>query len=207
MSDKANREGSLFVVSGPSGAGKSTLAKRVVESFDGIEFSISYTTRSPRQGETNGVEYRFIDDAEFDRMVEAGEFLEYAGVHSKRYGTSREDVLGLCKRGIDVLLDIDVQGAAQLAKSLKESCVYIFVLPPSIEECRERLKGRGDIDDEFIEARLKTALLEIKEVGAYDYIIINEDLEDSMERLFAVVTAERTSLKAMWSRAKESFDI
>ena len=206
MSDKDKREGSLFVVTGPSGAGKSSLAKRVVESFEGIEFSISYTTRAPRPGETDGVEYRFIDDADFDRMVEAGEFLEHAGVHGKRYGTSKEDVLGLCRRGIDVLLDIDVQGAAQLSKALDYG-VYIFVLPPSISVCRERLKARGDIDDEFIEARLKTALLEIKEIKAYDYVIINEDLEDTMGRLFAIFTAKRTSLKAMLTQAKEGFDI
>ncbi len=190
------RSGKLFVVSGPSGAGKSTLSKKVVDFFDDLRFSISYTTRRPRQGEVDGVDYRFVDDERFEEMVERGEFIEHACVHGKKYGTAEKDIKEILANGMDVLLDIDVQGAEQLAEKIG-SGVYIFVLPPSMEECRKRLMKRGDIGPEDIEKRLRTAFEEIKKAADYDYIIINDDLDGAFERLKAIIIAERSRKESL----------
>jgi guanylate kinase len=197
-------KGVPFIVSAPSGAGKTTLCKMAVAFFPGLRHSISYTTRPPRAGEVDGEDYRFIDDAEFDRMVESGEFLEYAGVHGKRYGTSRKDLSALLDEGTDVILDIDVQGAEKVRGRLSGG-VYIFILPPSVEACEERLKSRGKDSPEEIKKRLRIALDEIKKAHEYQYIIINDNLTAAFEKLKSIVIAEKAASRRMMPRVAELF--
>jgi len=178
-------------MSGPSGAGKSTLSSKVLGEVEGMGFSVSYTTRKPRAGERDGVEYRFVDDAAFDAMVGNNEFLEHAGVHGKRYGTAKKDLEAILDGGKDVLLDIDVQGAEQLSKKYRKG-VYIFITPPSIEECAKRLSGRGVMDKAEFDKRVAAAEEEIKMSSSYDYIIVNDDIEKAFEKLKAIIMAERT---------------
>ncbi|MBI5587444.1 MAG: guanylate kinase [Deltaproteobacteria bacterium] len=199
-------KGVPFIVSAPSGAGKTTLCKKAVAFFPGLRHSISYTTRPPRAGEVNGEDYRFIENSEFDRMVEAGEFLEYAGVHGKRYGTSRKDLLDLLEKGIDVILDIDVQGAEKTRGRLLGG-VYIFILPPSVEACEERLKTRAKDSPEEIKKRLKIALDEIKKAPEYQYIIINDDLGTAFEKLKSIIISEKARSQRMMGKVKELFGV
>ncbi len=203
MSHKQTK-GVPFIVSAPSGAGKTTLCKMAVAFFPGLRHSISYTTRPPRDGEVDGEDYRFIDDAGFDRMVESGEFLEYAGVHGKRYGTSRKDLAGLLDEGTDVILDIDVQGAEKVRGRLSGG-VYIFILPPSVEACEERLRSRGKDSPEEIKRRLKIALDEIKKAQEYQYIIINDNLTAAFEKLKSIMIAEKAASRRMMPRVAELF--
>lgn len=197
-------KGVPFIVSAPSGAGKTTLCKMAVAFFPGLRHSISYTTRPPRLGEVDGEDYRFIDDAEFDRMVESGEFLEYAGVHGKRYGTSRKDLAGLLDEGTDVILDIDVQGAEKVRGRLSGG-VYIFILPPSVQACEERLRSRGKDSPEEIRKRLRIALDEIKKAPEYQYIIINDNLTAAFEKLKSILIAEKAASRRMMPRVAELF--
>ncbi|MFQ5466182.1 MAG: guanylate kinase [Thermodesulfobacteriota bacterium] len=207
MSNKAERpEGIPFVVSGPSGAGKTTLYKMAVDFFDDLRHSISYTTRPPRQGETDGVEYHFIDDAAFDRMVEEGEFLEYACVHGRKYGTRGADLDALLDAGNDVLLEIDVQGAEKLRKAMDQG-IYVFVIPPSIEACKTRLSSRGLDTPEEITKRLNIAIEEIKRAPFYDYIIVNDEVEPAIERLKSIITAEKARTVRMMPTVKDLFSI
>ncbi|MBI5885241.1 MAG: guanylate kinase [Deltaproteobacteria bacterium] len=182
--------GILYIVSAPSGAGKTTLCKMAVERISGLRHSVSYTTRPARPGETDGVEYRFIDDAAFDAMIERGEFLEYAGVFGKRYGTSRKDLERLLAEGADVLLEIDVQGAEKVRKTI-DGVAYIFILPPSVEVCKQRLEARAKDQPRQIARRLAEAMKEIKKVFDYDYVIINDELDTAFEQLKSVIIAER----------------
>ncbi len=198
--------GKLFIVSGPSGAGKSTLTRRAIDFFSDLRFSISYTTRPPRPGEQDGVDYRFVDDATFDRMVEQDEFVEYATVHGRKYGTGEKDLKDLLASGVDVLLDIDVQGAEKIAKRI-EGGVFIFVLPPSIEACRRRLEGRGDIAPEELEKRVAVALEEIKKIYHYDYVIINDNMEEAFEKLKSVIIAERTKKDVLIEEVRRIFNL
>lgn len=193
-------------MSGPSGAGKTTLYKLAVDFFDNLRHSISYTTRPRREGETDGVEYHFIDDATFDRMVEAGEFLEYACVHGKKYGTSRADLEDLLDQGLDVLLEIDVQGADKVRKVM-EGAVYVFIIPPSIEACRERLSARGKDPEDEITRRLNIAIEEIKRATTYDYIIVNDEVEPAFDKVKSVITAEKARRERMLPVVKELFSI
>ncbi|MBI5233197.1 MAG: guanylate kinase [Deltaproteobacteria bacterium] len=182
--------GILFIISAPSGAGKTTLCNKAIDFFPGLRHSVSYTTRLPRQREIDGVEYHFITDAVFDEMVERGEFLEYASVHGKRYGTSRKDLEQILDDGFDVVLDIDVQGARQVKERLKDA-VFVFILPPSLVECEKRLRGRNDSAPEDIELRLKRAEEEMQESRNYDYVFTNDNLDETFERLKAIMIAER----------------
>lgn len=182
--------GILYIVSAPSGAGKTTLCKMAVERIHGLRHSVSYTTRPARPGETNGVEYRFINDAAFDAMIERGEFLEYAGVFGKRYGTSRIDLERLLAEGVDILLEIDVQGAEKVRKTI-DGGAYVFILPPSVEVCRQRLEARAKDQPQQIARRLAEAMVEIKKVFDYDYVIINDDIDTAFEELKSVIIAER----------------
>lgn len=197
-------KGSIFIVSAPSGAGKTTLCKKAVDFFPDLRHSISYTTRQPRPGEINGVDYWFVDNSTFDRMVENDEFLEYASVFEKRYGTSRIDLDGMLSRGLDVILDIDVQGAEKARKRLNNG-VYIFILPPSIEACEERLKSRGKDDPEEIKKRLNIALDEIKNAPDYEYIIINDVLENAFDKLKSIIVSEKSRSKRMMGPVREIF--
>lgn len=187
-------KGSLFVVSAPSGAGKTTLCRKLCESLPKIQHSVSYTTRAPRPGEVNNVHYTFVDKGTFSAMIAQGEFFEWAEVHGNYYGTSRKRVEELAGAGIDVILDIDVQGAQQIRKNLLSAsggCLFIFILPPSMEVLRKRLVERMSDSDEVIGKRLKNAVGEIKEYKTYDYVIVNDRMEDALKELESIVIAER----------------
>ena len=196
--------GTPFIVSAPSGAGKTTLCNKAVEHFQGLKFSVSYTTRAPRGGERDGVEYHFISGETFQEMVDGGEFLEYATVHGNRYGTSRAEVERVLESGDDIIFDVDVQGAAQLRKVLSGG-IYIFIVPPSAEACRERLKGRGEDSEEVIEGRVKRSTGEISRASDYDYVIINDVLVDAFDILRSVVVSRRARSEAQVEVLKEIF--
>lgn len=199
-------KGSLFIVSAPSGAGKTTLCNMAVEHFPALEHSVSYTTRAPREGEIDGIHYKFVDDATFDEMESAGEFVENALVHGNRYGTSGSDLLKLLNEGTDIMVEIDVQGASQLREKFEEA-VFIFIVPPSVEACKERLTGRGKDTEEVIAKRLIRATEEIKEAGHYDYYIINDDLEEAFDGFKSVIKAEKLRKRMMIARVEALFGI
>ncbi len=193
-----------FIVSAPSGAGKTTLCKKAVAFFRDLRQSISYTTRKPREGEIDGVDYRFVNNAAFDSMVKKGEFLEHAEVYGRKYGTSRKDLKNILDEGLSVILEIDVQGAESVRKKLKGG-VYIFILPPSLASSGERLKARGKDSAEEIKKRLKIAVGEIKLAPRYDYIIINDDLDEAFERFKSIISAEKSKSRRMMERVKEAY--
>jgi len=184
------QKGLLIVISAPSGTGKTTLCHMLLEEFPNMEFSISYTTRKPRPGELNGRDYFFVDRKTFERMIEEGDFLEWAEVYGNLYGTSKSQVLKALKEGKDILLDIDTQGALQVKKNFPEA-VLIFILPPSLKELERRLKKRGTDDEETIKKRLQIAREEIRNALEYDYIVVNDILEVAFERLRSIITAEK----------------
>lgn len=183
--------GKLFVVSAPSGAGKTTLLRMVMARLPGLVFSISHTTREPRPGERNGVEYHFVSRAEFSAMIDRQLFLEYAEVHDNLYGTSGEAIGSQLAEGLDVILDIDVQGAAILREKGQPEATHIFISPPNLAELERRLRGRGTENEETIKLRLKNAETEIRSAAAYDYLIINDTVEEAAQLLAAVILAER----------------
>jgi guanylate kinase len=180
------------VVSGPSGAGKTTLYREAASSLPNLKHSVSYTTRRPRPGEVNDRDYTFINRNEFKGMIDRGEFAEWAEIHGKLYGTSRKRLEETMDSGIDVILDIDVQGAEQLKKKYQGG-VYIFVLPPSLEVLEKRLQKRMVNSKEEIEKRLKVAAKEIKRYREYDYVIVNNILEDALKELSAIIISKRVS--------------
>jgi guanylate kinase len=180
----------VFIISAPSGSGKSTLTNEILKLVPNLVFSISYTTRDPRGSEQNGKQYHFITLAEFQRMVHDGEFLEHADVHGNCYGTARGSLREAGKSGHDLLLDIDVQGAAQIKKNLSDA-ISIFVLPPDRTKLEWRLRNRGEDREDVIQRRLHDASREIQEYDKYDYVLINDQLEKSIERLEAIVLSER----------------
>ena len=185
--------GDLFIVSSPSGAGKTTLIHRVLRDpriGGSLHFSVSHTTRPPRVGERTGVEYHFVDEAAFRAIEARGGFLEWAVVHGNLYGTSREEVEPRLESGIDVLLDIDVQGARQVRSHVPEA-VKVIVFPPSREVLEERLKARGSDAPDAVLRRLAAARKEMEEWGEFDYAIINEDLEAAVDELRSILVARR----------------
>jgi guanylate kinase len=185
-------KGDLFVVSAPSGAGKTTLCLRLLEMLPDIAFSVSYTTRSPRQGEIDGRDYYFVSRQRFDNMVSACAFLEWAEVHGNFYGTGRSEVSQRLEHGKDVLLDIDVEGAKQVRRLFPQATL-IFVLPPSWSALEQRLKGRRSEDAQEVEIRLADARSEVQTVRGYDFIIINndDDVAHAAENLKSIVVAQR----------------
>lgn len=180
----------VFIISAPSGSGKSTLTNDLLKLVPNLEFSISYTTRNPRGSEQRGKQYFFISREEFEKMIQAGEFLEHASVHGNCYGTSRQFLRDAGRAGRDLLLDIDVQGAAQIKRNLTDA-ISIFVLPPDRKTLEWRLRNRGEDSEDVIERRLAAAKREIEEYDKYDYVIINDKLEESCEKLRAIVLSER----------------
>lgn len=198
------QQGIPFIISGPSGAGKTTLYRLAVEAFEDVKHSVSYTTRRPRPGDVEGVDYRFVDEGRFDEMVTAGEFIEHAVVHGNKYGTSKADLDGLLATGTSVILEIDVQGAEEIRKRLTGG-VYVFILPPSIEACRERLTTRGKDEPGVIDKRVRIALEEIKKAPEYDYIIINDDVQAAFATLKAIIEAERARGPRVMERVQGLF--
>lgn len=199
--------GELFILSAPSGAGKTTLIQSLLaggfaEHHGGLAFSVSHTTRKPRQGEVNGKDYHFVDHATFLGMIEADAFLEWAKVHDNYYGTSRGEVFPRLEEGIDVLLDIDVQGAEQVATRCPEAH-SIFVLPPSYEDLERRLRGRALDDDGAILLRLAVSIQETERYDRYHYVIINDDARRASEALAAIIIEKRHRRVRMYPRIQE----
>jgi guanylate kinase len=180
----------VFVITGPSGVGKGTLIRTLLDRVPELELSVSATTRRPRLGETNGIDYHFLDDAEFDRRVQAGDFVEHASYSGRRYGTLRSDLEQRLQRGAPVVLEIEVQGARQVAQTMPEA-VRIFIAPPSEEALRTRLVGRGTDSPEDVEKRLATAREELRAQGEFAHVVRNDRLDDAVTALEEVV---RTAL-------------
>jgi len=188
------RRGVLFVVSAPSGAGKTTLCKELAARVPSLKHSISYTTRSPRPGEVHGREYFFVDARYFQSLVERNEFAEWAQVYGQRYGTPRTPLIELMEEGIDVLLEIDVQGARQIKKTF-EDAVYVYIFPPSVDALRLRLEQRAGDSTEEIQRRLQKVREEMWSYREYDYIVKNDDMTKAIKELEAIVLSERIKTK------------
>ncbi|MBE5811916.1 MAG: guanylate kinase [Clostridiales bacterium] len=184
------RKGMLLVISGPSGTGKGTLIEKLMKEDPTLVFSVSATTRAPRPGEIDGVHYHFVSNEKYDALVAEGAFVEYATVHGNRYGTLRSEVYQRLERGENVVLDIDVQGALNVIASEKEK-VSIFLLPPSLKELRRRLTERGTETPEQVETRLGNAIWEISQKDKYEYKVINDDMEECLNTLRAIIKAEK----------------
>ena len=196
--------GKLFVVAAPSGAGKSSLVKALLELDSHVQPSVSHTTRAPRGQEKHGREYFFVSPAEFDAMVAADAFVEWAHVHSHRYGTSKRAIEERIAQGADVILEIDFQGALQI-KKVFANAVSIFILPPSWEELRSRLERRGEDSEEVIEMRLKNAATEVAQVHHFDFVIINELFDRALFDLKAIVHSQRLKFSAQRRARAETF--
>ena len=192
--------GNVFVLSAPSGAGKSTLARRLVQDTEGLIFSISTTTRAPRPGEQDGREYFFVDDARFDAMVAENGFVEWVRVYANRYGTGRAWLEQTLARGVDVLLDIETTGARNIRTAIPDA-IMVFLLPPSAGELERRLRGRGSDSEAQISLRMQHARHEMELFEAYDYLIVNDDLERTYRQLQAVVLAARAQRERMIGQA------
>ena len=196
--------GNLFIVSAPSGAGKSSLVKAALADDKGLTLSVSYTTRPPRAGELNGREYHFVDGKTFEAMLERGDFLESAEVHGNRYGTSQKWIEETRARGLDIMLEIDWQGARQVRKAFADA-VSVFILPPppALPELERRLRGRGQDSEEAIQRRLRDAREEIGHVAEFDYVIVNKEFEEARRDLAAIVRAVRLKLSGQIARHPE----
>lgn len=187
---RPEKGGLLFILSAPSGAGKSTLCKAVLNRFPDFLYSISFTSRSPRDGERNGVDYFFISQSEFEAGIEQGRWAEWAEVHGNYYGTSLEHLNQALDRGRDILLDIDVLGMRQIQEKFPD-CITIFIMPPSLDTLRRRLSSRGTESPETIAVRLKNARQEMSQRHRYRHVIVNDDLPDAIDELTALIEAYR----------------
>ncbi|ASW42975.1 MAG: guanylate kinase [Clostridiales bacterium] len=186
----SKNKGVLIVISGPSGAGKGTICKKLIEKNKNIYLSVSATTRSPREGEIDGVNYYFLTKEEFERKVKENGFIEYAEVHGNFYGTPRVNVNKMLEEGKDVILEIDIQGALQVKENFKEG-VFIFILPPSMEELKRRIIKRGSETEESLMTRFKNAYKEINYVSKYNYAVVNDTLELAVSKVEAIIAAEK----------------
>jgi len=188
------KTGKLYIISGPSGSGKSTILRSVLENMPDIYFSVSATTRQPRPGEVHGEHYHFLSQAEFDQLVEADGLLEYAQYVGNSYGTPAEPIREKLEAGVDVLLDIEVQGAEQIKEKMPEA-VAIFLSPPSLEILEERLRNRGTDSEEKIKHRLETARRELEQVARYDFLVVNDTIEQAVQEVQSIVKSEGGSPK------------
>ena len=184
--------GNLFIISAPSGTGKTTILKRVISELENIVFSVSHTTRAPRPGEKDGVEYFFVDTDIFETMQKQEVFLEWAEVHGNLYGTSSYVVKELTEQGKDIILDIDVQGARQVMDKVRNKGVFVFIAPPSLQELKKRLVNRGTEPESVIATRLKNSHGEMKSLEHCDYVIVNEQLDKAVDMLKSIIIAERS---------------
>ncbi len=190
-SNTLQRRGLMFILSSPSGAGKTTISRMLLDRDSEIQLSVSATTRPMRPGEQDGVHYHFVDQATFDRMVEADEFYEWATVFGQSYGTPKAQIRAGLKEGRDYLFDIDWQGTQQLYQKDQQDVVRVFILPPSIDELRRRLTGRGTDAPEVIQARMDRARAEISHWDGYDYVVVNDDVEACYDQVLEILHAER----------------
>lgn len=183
-------KGLLIVISGPSGAGKGTICRALLEKNPDIKLSVSCTTRNPRQNEVEGINYYFITKEKFKDMIEADEFLEYAEVYDNFYGTPKAKVESILNEGKDIILEIDIQGALKVKEKYPEG-VFVFIMPPSMEELKNRIKKRGSETEESLIKRFKSAFQEINYVANYNYVIVNDEVEKAVEKLEAIILAEK----------------
>lgn len=200
--------GTLYIVSSPSGAGKSSLLSALLARYNDdqrMQISVSHTTRAMRPGEENGVHYHFVEEAEFQNQIDRGAFFEWAQVFGNFYGTSRETIERCLEQGIDVFLDIDWQGARQVREQLPEAR-SIFILPPSLPILEQRLRGRGQDSDDVIRGRMAEAVAEMSHYDEYDYLLINDEFEASLQQLASIIQAERARLPAQRLRYADLLD-
>ena len=184
--------GNLFIISAPSGTGKTSILKKIIAAMEKVVFSVSYTTRPPRGGEQEGVDYFFINTDVFETMQQQGLFLEWAEVHGNLYGTSSSALQAAAEQGLDIVLDIDVQGALQVKGKVGGKGIFVFISPPSLEELEERLTGRSTETDAIIATRLANAKEEMKSIEKYDYVIVNDTVDQAVEVLKSIIIAERS---------------
>jgi guanylate kinase len=190
------KKGLLFVVSAPSGAGKTSLCRAITGSLEDLTHSISYATRKPRAGEIDGRDYYFVNQERFRDMIQAGDFAEWAEVHSNLYGTSRRVLDNMISKGLDVILDIDTQGAKQI-KTKYDTAVFIFIMPPSLDILEERLRNRKSDHEDEIKKRMKRSREEIRDYAMYDYIVVNRDFDRALTELRSIVISERCRTRLM----------
>jgi len=187
-------KGTLYVISAASGAGKTSLVSAVLDQVPGIEVSVSHTTRAPREGEVDGVNYHFIDSGRFQTMIEAGDFFESASVFGNMYGTSRQHIQEQLLKGKDVILEIDWQGARQI-RQLMADCKSIYIVPPSIATLRERLTTRGQDDEAVIDKRMHEAVSEMSHYAEFEYLVVNDEFDEARDNLAAIILGERMLLE------------
>ncbi len=205
MSEQQSNGGSLYIISAPSGAGKTSLVKALLEKTDSITVSVSHTTRAARPGEVDGKDYHFTDIETFRSMIGAHAFLEHAQVFDNFYGTSRSSTLDLMGRGVDVILEIDWQGAQQVREKMPEA-VSIFILPPSREELENRLRGRNTDSDEVIERRMRDAISEMSHYNEFDYMVFNDNFDTALEELRSIILARRQRAAVQIARQQAQLD-
>lgn len=187
--------GIIFVMSGPSGAGKTTIVKGVLSELEGVEFSVSYTTRQKREGEIDGKDYFFVSEKKFAELMEKDEFLEWAEVHGHLYGTSRSYVESRLQQGVNILLDVDVKGAMNVREKIKDDAVFIFVAPPSFSELKDRLYNRRTEDATNFEKRIEDAKQELSQISKFDYLVVNREVKASIKQLESVLIAEQLKVE------------
>lgn len=198
--------GGLFIISAPSGTGKSTIIRALRQGTQGLGYSVSHTTRPPRGSEQDGIDYHFVDKQTFNRMIQSGEFVEWARVYDQFYGTSFANLESQTEQGLDVVLDLDSRGARNTRQHF-EDCVLIYLLPPSLAELEQRIRGRGTDDEEIIRVRIQRSAEEIKKCVRYDYIIINAQLEKAVDEVRAIIISERCRTRRRLAAVESSFNI